>query len=99
MQGVAMKLGDFPWRLLVRVLTAIVGGYALASLFATALALGLLALTSMPRLEAVRASALASFLVYAVAIMAIIHSRSTTQAWIWLSLGCLVCLLIIGISK
>ncbi|MFC0708430.1 iron transporter [Azorhizophilus paspali] len=94
-----MKLGDFPWRLLVRVLTAIVGGYALASLFATALALELLALTSMPRLEAVRAGALASFLVYAVAIMAIIHSRSITRAWVWLSLGGLVCLLIIGIGK
>ncbi|MGV6477327.1 iron transporter [Azotobacter vinelandii] len=94
-----MKLGDFPWRLLVRVLTAIVGGYALVSLFATALALGLLALTSMSRLEAVRAGALASFLVYAVAIMAIIHSRSITRAWGWLSLGGLVCLLIIGISK
>jgi hypothetical protein len=68
-----------------RILAAFVGGYALTSLLSIAFAL-LLALFGMNKAEAVLATTIASFLIYAVIVMAVIHARTAARAWLGLGL-------------
>ncbi len=68
------------WSLISRLIAAIFGGYALASLLATVLALAL----PMPRVEASIVAMMVSLVAYAAMIMAVIHTRNASRAWIWL---------------
>ena len=68
-----------------RVLAAIFGGYAVAALSATVLALYL----PMLRIEAAVTATLASFGVYTGAVMWVFAARSAARAWlglVWLAL-------------
>ena len=72
--------------LVSRVLAAIMGGYLLTSLITLALSLGL-PLIGVGRAEAVMASTIISFLIYAAIILAVFHARSAARAWTWLVLA------------
>ena len=77
----------FPHLSLVsRVLAAIIGGYLLTSLITLALSLGL-PLVGVSRAEAVMASTIISFLIYAAIILAVFHARRAARAWTWLVLA------------
>ncbi|MEL5879209.1 DUF3649 domain-containing protein [Cereibacter sphaeroides] len=75
---------DLPARLSVasRIAAAALGGYALASAAASALALSL----PGPRHEAALWGMLLSFLFYALAVIWVMHARSATRAWIGMAL-------------
>jgi len=64
-----------------RVVAAIGGGYALVSLLTIALSL-LLPRIGIDQAQTMLASSMASFVVYAVVIMAVFHARSATRAWV-----------------
>jgi len=66
-----------------RILAATVGGYGLASLanIVAALLLGALGV-NLP--QALLATTMASFLLYAAIVMAVFHARSAGRAWAWL---------------
>ncbi|WP_434057714.1 DUF3649 domain-containing protein [Acidovorax cavernicola] len=70
-----------------RAVAAIAGGYGVAALSAAVLALGLPALFDMARSEAALTGTLASFLVYAVAVMWVFAARSAWRAWIGLAIA------------
>lgn len=67
-----------------RAVAAIAGGYGVAALCAAALALSLPAAFGMARSEAAMTGTLASFLVFAVAVMWVFAARSAWRAWIGL---------------
>jgi uncharacterized membrane protein YgcG len=67
-----------------RAVAAIAGGYGVAALSAAALALCLPAAFGMARSEAAMTGTLASFLVFAVAVMWVFAARSAWRAWIGL---------------
>nr|WP_307695358.1 DUF3649 domain-containing protein [Variovorax boronicumulans] len=69
-----------------RAVAAIAGGYGVAALSAAVLALGLPALFGMARSEAALTGTLASFLVYAVAVMWVFAARSAWRAWTGLAI-------------
>jgi hypothetical protein len=66
-----------------RTLLATVGGYGFASLFAAALSVLLHVGFGVARIEAVLASTLASFLVWAALALGVFHARSAACAWTW----------------
>lgn len=66
-----------------RAIAGTLGAYGLTLLAAIALSL-LLALAGMDRAQAVIASALASFAIFAAIAVAVFHAPSATRAWIWL---------------
>ncbi|MCY1512028.1 hypothetical protein D9M68_464730 [compost metagenome] len=70
-----------------RAVAAIAGGYGVAALSAAVLALGLPALFDMARSEAALTGTLASFLVYAVAVMWVFAARSAWRAWTGLTIA------------
>ncbi|WP_311223806.1 MULTISPECIES: DUF3649 domain-containing protein [unclassified Acidovorax] len=70
------------WGVASRALAAIVGGYVLSALCATAMALWL----PLARAEAVTTGALASFAVYAGAVVWVFAARSAGRAWVGLAL-------------
>ena len=72
------------WSIVSRILAAAVGGYILTALLSIALAL-LLAMLGMNKAEAVLGVTIASFLVYASIVMAVIHARTPTRAWLGLA--------------
>jgi len=76
------------WSLVSRALAALAGGYAFTTLLTLALALSLPAL-GVSRVQLLQALSMASFLVYAVVIMAVFHASSAARAWLWLGLGSL----------
>lgn len=80
-----------------RVLAAIAGGYALTSLIILALSY-LLPLFGMAQAGAVHAVTVISFLIYAVIIMAVFHTRTAARAWLGLAAAALPCGLIIGVA-
>lgn len=82
------------WSVTFRVLAAIVGGYALASLITVVLSL-MLPWIGVGQAEAVLATTIVSFLIYAAIIMAVFHARSALQAWICLFIAALPCGLVI----
>ena len=81
-----------------RILAAIVGGYAVTALAVLALSLALPFL-GVGRAEAVFATTMVSFLMYAAIIMAVFHARSALQAWIGLLATAVVCGALISGSK
>ena len=81
-----------------RILAAIVGGYAVTALATLALSLALPFL-GVGRPEAVFATTMVSFLMYAAVIMAVFHARSAWQAWFGLLAAAGVCGGLIGGSK
>ena len=76
------------WSLTSRVLAATVGGYAFTSLLTLAVPLTL-GVLGMNRAQALLAATTASFLVYAVIVMAVFHARSAARAWAGLVLASL----------
>lgn len=72
-----------------RVLAGTLGAYGVTSLATVALSLALVRLGT-PKVEAVTAATLASFLIFAMIAMAVFHARSATRSWAWLAGGALV---------
>jgi hypothetical protein len=64
-----------------RAVAAIAGGYGVAALSAAVLALSLPAAFGMARSEAAMTGTLASFLVFALAVMWVFAARSALRAW------------------
>jgi len=73
-----------------RALAAIVGGYGVAALSAAALALCLPAAFGMARSEAVMTGTLASFIVFALAVMWVFAARTAWRAWSGLVIAAVV---------
>lgn len=67
--------------ILLRVLAALPGGYALSALFATAVAM-----LPMARMDAVLAGMMGSFAVYAGAVVWVFAARSALRAWTGLAI-------------
>ena len=86
------------WSVTSRTLAAIVGGYALTSLITVALSLALPWL-GMNQAEAVLASTIVSFLIYAAIIMGVFQARTALRAWLGLGLMAIPCVLVIGLAK
>lgn len=80
-----------------RVLAATVGGYALASLAASALAAALPLLTAASRADGVVIASLLSFAFYAVAAIWVFSTRSAMRAWLGLVGICLVCGVLVAV--
>lgn len=74
------------WSVASRVTAAVLGGYGLTSLLAIAGAL-LLTMCGMNKAEAVLATTIASFPVYAGIVMAVFHARTATRAWLGLGIA------------
>ena len=74
--------GGTPQDILLRVLAALPGGYALSALFATAVAT-----LPMARMDAVLAGMMGSFAVHAGAIVWVFAAGSALRAWIGLALA------------
>ncbi len=74
------------WAVVSRAIAAIAGGYVLAALCSTALALWL----PLARAEAVTTGALASFAVYAGAVMWAFAARTAGRAWAGIGWPCAV---------
>ena len=72
--------------LAVRILAAVVGGYAYATLLVLAAA-ALLPLAGVGRPEALLAATIAAFPIFAGIVMAVFHARSARHAWKWLTLA------------
>jgi len=74
---------SFRYRLGVasRAVAAIAGGYGVAALSAAALALCLPAAFGMARSEAAMTGTLASFIVFALAVMWVFAARTAWRAW------------------
>lgn len=71
--------------LAARILAVTLGAYGAASLLTAALSL-VLVWIGLSRPEAVMATTLASFAIYAGLAIAVFHARSTVRAWIGLLL-------------
>lgn len=72
-----------------RILAAVVGGYALTAAIAILLAL----VWPIPKAEAVLASTMLSFAIYAAVVIWVFATRSATRAWV----GLLVPLAVVGL--
>jgi hypothetical protein len=83
---------SFRYRLGVasRALAAIAGGYGVAALSAAALALCLPAAFGMARSEAAMTGTLASFIVFALAVMWVFAARTAWRAWSGLAIAALL---------
>jgi hypothetical protein len=77
------------WSVASRTAAAIVGGYGFTTLLVIALSV-LLARFGVNQAQALFGATTASFLIYALAIMAVFHARTATRAWIGLALCSLV---------
>ncbi|MCG8359152.1 MAG: DUF3649 domain-containing protein [Kiloniellales bacterium] len=74
------------WSAASRVLAAVVGGYALTSLLTLAVPL-LFSAAGLSQAQALHATTMAGFLVYAGIVIMVFHARSATQAWTWLAVA------------
>jgi len=83
---------SFRYRLGVasRAIAAIAGGYGVAALSAAALALCLPAAFGMARSEAAMTGTLASFIVFALAVMWVFAARTAWRAWSGLVIAAVV---------
>ncbi|PRB84682.1 iron transporter [Pseudomonas sp. MYb185] len=77
----------YRWRVASRVLAAVVGGYALTSAVTVLLAL----LWPLPKAEAVLASSMLSFALYAGVLVWIFAARRLRVVWLGLILATAVC--------
>jgi hypothetical protein len=73
------------WSVASRTVAAVVGGYAFTSLLVIAISV-LLPRFGIDQAETLFAATMASFLIYAVAIMAVFQARTATRAWMGLLL-------------
>lgn len=83
------------WPVLLRALVAMLGGYALAN------AAGILLsyILPMPRSDAVMTSLLASFAIYAAAVLWVFSVRSLHTAWIGVLLPTLVLAIVSAVLR
>lgn len=83
---------SFRYRLGVasRAVAAIAGGYGVAALCAAALAMCLPAAFGMARSEATMTGTLASFIVFALAVMWVFAARTALRAWSGLAIAALL---------
>ncbi|MFC3226733.1 DUF3649 domain-containing protein [Marinibaculum pumilum] len=72
--------------LAARILAAVVGGYAYATLLVLAAA-ALLPLLGIGRPEALLVATIAAFPIFAGIVMAVFHARSARRAWLWLAIA------------
>lgn len=77
-------LWRYRWSVAFRTLAAVVGGYVVTSLSNIAVPL-LLGAVGVDVPQALLATTMGSFLLYAAIIMAVFHARSATRAWLWLA--------------
>lgn len=95
-----MKARATPWgAIFSRVLAALLGGYALAALLASALALALPWMGLGTRAEGVQAAGLLSFALYTGAAIWAFSAGSATRAWLGLAglgLACAAVLALLG---
>lgn len=90
----------YRWSVTSRAVAAVIGGYAVTSLFNLAVPLLFGAAgSSMP--EALVSALMGSFVLWAVIVMAVFHARSAARGWAWLigaavPLGLIVWLLLPG---
>jgi hypothetical protein len=90
------------WSVASRTLAAVVGGYAVTTLLNLAVPLLFSALgAGLP--QALASALMASFLIWAVIVMAAFHARSAARAWAWLigaaiPLGLVVWFLLPGVK-
>ena len=79
----APRNARYGWMIASRTLAATLGGYAVSSL--VILVLGALAPgLGVRRAQAVHATTMGSFILYAIVIMAVFHTSSATRAWLGL---------------
>lgn len=77
----------YRWQVALRVLAAVIGGYALTSAFTVLLAL----LLPLPQAQAVAVSTLINFLLYAVLILWIFSTRQLRTVWFFLLTATALC--------
>lgn len=74
---------SYRWSVASRTLAGVGGGYAVTSLFNLALPL-MLGAAGVNAPQALLATTMSSFLLYAAIILAVFQARSATRAWAWL---------------
>lgn len=72
----AIQTRRYRWGVLLRVVLAVAGGYAITALACAAMAHGLVALDAMDRAQAVQLATLLSFVLYTVLVLWVFHVRS-----------------------
>lgn len=75
----------YHWAVLLRVLMATLGGYALTALACVVLAHALVALGAMQPAPAVLLSTLLSFVIYTVVALWVFHVRSLPKVAAWMA--------------
>lgn len=75
----------YRWAVLLRVLMATLGGYALTALACVVLAHALVALGAMQPAPAVLLSTLLSFVIYTVVALWVFHVRSLPRVAAWMA--------------
>ncbi|WP_253279340.1 hypothetical protein [Comamonas testosteroni] len=75
----------YQWAVLLRVLMATLGGYALTALACVVLAHALVALGAMQPAPAVLLSTLLSFVIYTVVALWVFHVRSLPRVAAWMA--------------
>ncbi|AIJ46687.1 hypothetical protein O987_12820 [Comamonas testosteroni TK102] len=75
----------YHWAVLLRVLMATLGGYALTALACVVLAHALVALGAMQPAPAVLLSTLLSFVIYTVVALWVFHVRSLPRVAAWMA--------------
>jgi hypothetical protein len=83
------------WEIASRTVAAIAGGYGFIWLMTPALSLLLPRVMDITPFDSVLAVTMASFLVWAIAAMAVFHARSVIRAWTGLLLGSIVSMAIL----
>lgn len=83
--------------LLARAVAAVVGGYLL-SVGATIALTVLLSWLGVSMVEAVLGGTMASFLLYAVIVMAVFHARTARRAWLGLLVAATPCGVVIALG-
>jgi hypothetical protein len=88
------------WHIFSRLLAAALGGYGIASLLATVLALALPLLSPLSRATAMLLATLLSFAVYAAVAIWVMSVSSARRAWVGLLLaGLLLGLVWAGLTR
>jgi hypothetical protein len=86
------------WSVAGRVVAAVAGGYLLTSLLIIAVAI-LLPYAGVGQAEAVLATSMASFPLYAAIVMAVFHARTATRAWVALIIASVPPAIVYGVFQ
>lgn len=81
----------YRWGIASRVLAACCGGYGVAAVSSSVLALALPHLSALTRADAVLVATLLSFVIYTVAALWVFRARTALRAWIGLGVVCAFC--------